>query len=411
MKRSLFLLFFFLMTQIFATAQNLSAKVLSPDAKLSKINFVGLKHTKEDVLYSELKDYIGKTPDDKLLSQIETDLQARNLFSEIKLEVVENNDEECELNIQLKEKITFIPLPFVMVSSSGFMAGGFLMNMNAFGAGDLIVGGGLFSKDTIFGMGMYVHQPKVDRPGYNLFTEVKKSTVKISDYDDNRVAELDCFSINPITRITFKLGKYNSINAGLGYKGRFYDDDYVDLYNRNQFSVLSSWNCGIQDWNGVFLSASSISFDADVSVDNKTRFVEKFSVSGLLQQPLLKDLRLNIAYGGGIIINGLITDYVGESTGAVTILNDGFVTDRIAGLTTGLEYAALKLNMGVFSVYGNYETVFAKDLDDSLVYSYGVTAGSKIYLSKLAIPAFSFGLNYNIPKAKFAYAISIGMSM
>ena len=384
-------------------------------SQISKITFSGLKRTKDSFLQESLKSYIGRPFNEKLQNELESDLQTMNLFSTIEINPSIQSDGSTELFINVKEKISFIPLPFAMYSSStGFKAGAFLMDMNTFGKKDMTIAGLMWSPKTIMSVGMFKHAPKIGAPGFMVAGNLSKATSIICDSNGDDVLEFDNFNAGISTSILFKLDRYNSLDAGVGYGGMFLNGDYDfcdDLYDRNKGRIFTSWKIEDNNWNGVFLSSTSFSADAAASFDNKARLVSQLTVAGKIQQPLIPKLRLNIDTGAGIVLNGLVTDGLSRGTGRVTILDDEFTTEKIAGLSSGLEFALLQLRkIGTFSIYGNYEAVFAQEIDDSLVFCQGFNVGSKVYLSGLAFPAMSIGLAYNATKNKFYFSGSFGMS-
>ena len=384
---------------------------------LTKISFNGLQRTKESFLQEELSSYIGRPLTAKTLNNIESDLQAMNLFSSINIKQNPAEAEQetpVELYITVTEKISFIPLPFAMYSSdSGFMAGGFIMDMNAGGRKNIFVTGLIWSPDNTMLMGTYSHQPKIGVPGFSLFASVSNQNIKIKNSDGDTLLRFKLGSANARGNALFRINRYNSANLGLGYSGFFPrdTDDFEDLYVRNRGIALAGWNIADKNWNGVFLSESSFNFDANISFDNKSHVTSELSSSIRMQQPVTKKLRVNVDAGAGIVLNGLITDNLGKSSGRVTILEDKFSTPKIAGLSSGLEYAFLQTGrIGTFSVYGNYEFVFAQEFDDSLLFCHGFNTGMKVYLKELAFPALSVGLAYNATKNKFSFAGSFGVS-
>lgn len=439
-RKALFSIFFIMMMSSAAHSQTLSStnaqafpeggkagaaseSPLQSSPSILSIKFIGTKRTKDSYLQKTVKNFIGAPATEETLHKLETVLQTQNLFSAIKFELSENAEAEAaggsenaskgvQVKVLVKEKISFLPLPFVSGSSDGFSAGLFIMNMNAFGQKDMITVGGIGGSSRIFGMGTYVHPAKVGEPGAMVFASGNKSSSKKTNADGDKILEYDSFGINTSGRLLLKLDRFNSLSFGLGYKGFFLDGDYDfgdRLYTRNLGNFTGGWSISAQDWNGVFLSASSLSLSSDTSADNKGRVVEVISAKAVLQQPISQNLRFNSVLGGAATFNGLITDFSGEDAAGVTILDNNFDSERLAGLSTGLEYALFKLKMGIISVYGNYEAVFAQDYDDTLDFSQGFSAGGKLYLSQLAMPALSFGLNYNATKKVMGFAFSLGM--
>ena len=96
---------------------------------------------------------------------------------------------------------------------------------------------------------------------------------------------------------------------------------------------------------------------------------------------------------------------------SVSLFPTEFSSDSMAGLSLGLEYAALKTKIGLFSVYAVYQTARAKDFDRTWVFNQGAGGGMKMYLSKVAFPACSVEVIYNITEKEFRTGFSIGMSM
>ncbi|MCR5252677.1 MAG: hypothetical protein K6C98_03060 [Treponema sp.] len=413
MKRLCILLSVLILLSSAVHSQNQNSSA-NTEPLLSKFSFSGLKRTKESFLQQEFSSYIGKPLTSKVLAKFESDLQALNIFSSIKFTMLPEAEDSAELLIIVTEKVSFIPLPFAMYSSStGFMMGGFIMDMNAGGQKDMFVTGLIWAPDKIMAMGTYAHPPKTGVPGFSVFGSVSKQESKLRNADGEDLLKFESFNANAIGNILFKLNRYNSASTGLGYSGFFPSDTdfHSDIYLRNRALTNASWNISDKNWNGVFLSETSFGLRGQLSIDNKSHVVTEFAASAKIQQPVVQKLRLNIEAGGGIVIEPLITDGLGNGNARVAILDDGFSSDRIAGLSSGFEYAFLQTKkIGTFSVYGDYQFVFARDFDDSLVFCQGFNSGMKVYMKGLAFPAVSMGLAYNATKNKFYFSGSFGVS-
>lgn len=214
-----FLLFFlgsFFLSEIFLFSE-----------PVSSIKFNGLKKTKESYMQNLLKDFIGKDSGEVNFNEIETILQAEGLFSEISMDfendenfpVAEQNENPgVTLNVNLKEKITFLPLPFASYSSDGFMGGFMLMNMNAFGRKNNLITGGVFSKNMQMGLLMF-SKPAGDikHPGFGTFTNFSHKENEITDFDDNTLFKFDSINFRERLNFTEKLNKYFSLEVGTEY--------------------------------------------------------------------------------------------------------------------------------------------------------------------------------------------------
>ena len=382
---------------------------------ISKIIFKGLKRTKESFMEDSFKSYIGKRYNSKTKNNLESDLQAMNLFSSMEFSSSFAEGGSVELTVSVKEKIAFIPLPFAMYSSSsGFMAGAFIMDMNAGGKKDMFVTGLMWAFDRQMLVGMYRNSPRIGTPGYLLSASLAKQKLGINDSDGNEFFKVENFYASAIAKILFKPDRFNSFGAGLGYSGFFPRDDenlYYDIYARNAGLASLDWSISENNWNGTFLSETAFAASASFLLDNKLRPVTNLALAARVQQPLVQKLRLNIEGGAAMVLNGLVIDGLRKSSARVTIMNDKFVTEKIAGSSTGLEYAFLQTKkIGTFSIYGNYEFLFAEDIDQSLLFCQGFNTGMKVYLKGLAFPALSMGLAYNATKNIFYFSGSFGVS-
>ncbi len=365
-------------------------------------------------MQDSFKSYIGMPYNSKTRNNLESDLQAMNLFSSIEFSPSFIEVDSVELNVIVKEKITFIPLPFAMYSSSsGFMLGGFVMDMNAGGQKDNFVTGLIWSPDNTMLLGLYSHAPKIGTPGFSVFASTGKRDSYIKNSDGDEILKIENFHASLGASLLLKLNRYNNLDLGLTYNGFFpYDTDiHPDAYRRNKFGLNSGWKISDQNWNGVFLSETSFGLGGRINIDTNAHLSEALSASIKLQQPIFPKLRLNILSGAAIVFNGLITDYLQKGSGAVTILHDNFSTPKIAGASSGLEFALFQHEkIGTISIYGNYEFVFAQEFDDSLLFCQGLNVGSKVYFSGLAFPAISMGLAYNATKNKYYFSGSFGVS-
>ena len=117
-----------------AEAGDDSKTELNQNLIVSKINFIGLKRTKDSHVQSKVSKYKGKPLSEIDMHKFETDIQLIGLFDDIHYSTEQISDTEAQINVSVKEKITFIPMPFAMYSTStGFMAGGVVLDSNLFG--------------------------------------------------------------------------------------------------------------------------------------------------------------------------------------------------------------------------------------------------------------------------------------
>ena len=186
--------------------QESSSPEMQADQNLTvtNISFVGLKKTRNSYIQTTVKKFINEPLTDENLHDLETALQLEGLFDDIQISIAQTSNTEAEITVSVKEKITFIPLPFAMYSSStGFKAGAFLMDMNTFGKKDMTIAGLMWSPKTIMSVGMFKHAPKIGAPGFMVAGNLSKATSIICDSNGDDVLEFDNFNAGISSSILF----------------------------------------------------------------------------------------------------------------------------------------------------------------------------------------------------------------
>ena len=403
---------------------------------VSKINFNGLKKTKDSYLQPKYKKYIGKTKAEIDLHDLETELQGEGIFETISIQFSDSNSaNETSLEIDVTEKITFIPLPFMMYSSSGIIAGAMVMDTNAFGVKDTLMLGGFYASTSITGMGMFAI-PAIERvhPGMQIFTSVSKNYPKVKDIHDEKVLEFDNFAIDSTMSVFNKLGRFNTL--GLAFAFKYLKNDSEDSFDSIGSATIASagltYSISMSDWNGFFMSTHSMNITSMFSKyfgtedeSELTSVSQTHSLSCSVQQPVFSPKVRFCAGLSGAFTKALdgksahIAEAKKRASAGVTILSGDFKTDAIFGGTLGFEAALLTFKFGLISAFANYEFVWADDFSEKISFSnfrdlhfcQGPSAGMRLYLSKIALPALSMAISYNASERYWQYAFSVGMSI
>ncbi len=406
---------------LFFCAFCLSGKFLFSEP-VSSIKFRGLKKTKESYMQNLLKDFVGKDSEELDFNEIETILQAEGLFSEISLnlenignsgeleESGQNENSGVILNVNLKEKITFLPLPFASYSSDGFMGGFMLMNMNAFGRKNNLIAGGVFSKNMQMGLLMF-SKPAGDikHPGFGTFTNFSHKENEITDFDDNNLLKFDSINFRERFNFTEKMNKYFSLSAGAEYfYGHFYKDDMDDYH---QWTVSSALNFQNVSWNGWYLIGNGASFEYSAGYSTDWKIIEGISFRANYQIPVAKRNRLIFNAAGTIESGKNVMLQADRGDAGCSIMNSNFKTERIASAMISMEEALFRHKIATVTFYETYEGAIAEDSDGNFVYCHGPGAGLKLYMKQIAFPAMNMGFSYNVNQNFFKFVISVGMSM
>ena len=391
-KKILFfaLLFFFAAVgNVFSQEEGVLAEDnVQQNLLISTFNIEGLKRTKRHYMDKLLSGFLQKPASDETLKAIETKLQAENLFDQIKVSAKKLDDERAEIDISFKEKWSVLPLPIGYYTGDSFAAGLFLI-------------AGVFQKPPV----------RKGEIGFAFAGNVSKNKREFANSRNYKVFEYESFYAGGRGKILLKPSDLTQASFGVGYSF-FNPIDSPQVQRRNQWSVDASWGISTTSWNGFFLNVNSFNVGGELLFSDVSEqvFAQTVSVSGEVQRALFDRLRLVTGARGFFSNNLLKTNYVGRGNSAVTLLPTYFMTDQICGLFTGFEAAVVKAKFGVLSIYGLYEVAVARELNNSIYACSGPEMGLRVYLAKLAFPAFSMGASYNINENRFQYSFSGGAS-
>lgn len=381
-------------------------------SKVSEVRFEGLKKTKESYVQKLLEKYAGMEEENVDIKEIETLLQAQGLFSEINVSLSSEGDEtpHTVIVVKVKEKITFLPLPFASYSSDGFMGGFMLMNMNAFGKKYTLVGGGVFSPSVQTGM-LAFSKPAVDirHPGLSFYTSLSRKNLKFLDFAGNTVMDNKYFTAAADLSVSEKLLPFFTCSIGSHFDMAdvLETDDYPALY---QWAGTMSFSLQNVDWNGWYLISQSANLRGELGWSSDEKLIGGCSFKGELQIPFVPRIRGILSGSGAFTYNKNEVFWLSKSSGGSSILDSKFRTDFIAGTSFTVETALLKRKFGTVSLYGSYEYVIAHDFDDTFKSASGPGFGGKLYLQQVAFPAVVMGAAYNINRNKWQYVISVGVN-
>ena len=384
---------------------------------VSDIRIVGLKKTRNSHMQALLKKYRDIPADELDLHAVETTLQQIGLFEQSEVATEAGDDGSTVLVITVKEKLSFIPLPFAASSNGSFMGGGFVMDTNAFGVQDMVMVGGFFSKTLMMGMANF-SKPSLalTKPGFSFGGSASKNTATFCNLDEDEILQYDFAGFNLHAAVSDRLTEHSQASIGIAYgqssieAGDGYEDADVESYKA--FSVSSSWGMSVADWNGYFLSTNSLSVSGVLRFYTDGTTAPSAAARLSVEQPLLTPrLRFVAHTSGALWHNEHISQLGGGSSVGVAILPDEFHSAKLAGASGGFEFAFAKTRLAMFSLYASYQAAYAEDSDDTMRLTHGVTGGTRMYLSKIAFPALAFGVAYNVPLHLFKYSFAFGVSM
>ncbi|MCR5723683.1 MAG: hypothetical protein K6G80_01200 [Treponema sp.] len=414
-------MFFFRKTPLLFAALILLAGHLFAFAEetISDIKIDGLRKTRDSYLQARLEKYIGIPAEELDMRAIETMLQAEGIFESVQTEIVRAEDGRCTLHITVKEKISFIPLPFAASSNGNAMGGIFILDTNAFGVKDLFVFGGILSNESKMAMANF-SKPSLGllKPGYSFGGSFAKAEATFLTLDEDDVLAYDSVGFSVHGSVSDRLTEHSQLSLGAAYNQYTASDEVTyctNSYKSESYRAVyaaASWGMAVHDWNGWFLLEQKLSLESGLRFFTDRSIASTFSGQLCLERSLFTPrLRGMLQTSGTYRRNEHVSQLGRGSSVNVVILPDNFYSAKLFGTGASLEYAFAKARIALFSVYAGYQSAYSEDTDGAMRFTHGVTGGMKMYLTKIAFPAFAFGLAYNVPLSMLKYSVAFGISM
>jgi hypothetical protein len=383
---------------------------------------LGLERTKLSVVEPHYRAYAGKPYADFSAEALVQSLRKLGIFNSgidvFPREVSGSERELVDVVIVLEEKWTLLPFPFAGATSSGNTYGGVgLLETNFLGYNKKIYAMGLLSSRGQQGMFGYID------PG-----------LLGSDFG---------FSLNAGGSINER-----ELVTERGDVWQNYETTDMGLSGGFSWKASDGFTAGVragvlersvsEDFESNFLSPDSARFAqgglsfqyADLYYDSvleygltfRAQYEYGFSLTAdhgsysqyeaiLRRQIELLDGHRLVFSASGFYAPGaplVMEKEVGGRT--IKTLPDGFIADAAASGQALAEFILVTASWGALTAQAGYEAaVFSRD-DSSPSYSHGPGAGLRVYLSKIALPAFGVDVYYNVKTGEAYSAMYMGFS-
>ena len=385
---------------------------------VSRIKVTGLKKTRQSYMQSVLGKYRGIPAAELDLNDVEITLREQGLFSDINVNCGLDESGYCTLFVTVTEKISFLPVPFAMYASgTGFMGGLVVMDTNAFGVKDTYLVGGVFSSSRQMAI-MAFSKPSLalTKPGFSVSGSFAHRGNKVHDGSDSLALAYRTIGGGAEISLTDKLTEHINASVGLryDYTNISLDDDFSayqdDLKTYHAFSVNTAWGARFPQLNEWFLSTKSVRVAARATFFDSGTWAQSADVQVSVQQNLpVRRLRM-VAQGAGHYSHSApVSLWASQNAVGTTIMPDKFVSQKMLGANAGLEFAVAKTKFATFSVYGLYEQFFGEDFDGSQILNLGYSAGAKMYLAKISLPAVAVGFSHNVSQNDLKFSVAVGI--
>jgi hypothetical protein len=387
--------------------------------RIRAFEVVGLTRTKLSVIEPYYMPFIGSLYAGFSADRLIQDLRKLEIFnSEIQVFPRELENGDVNVVIVLEEKWTLLSIPFASATSSGTLYGGIaLFETNFLGYNKKIYAIGVLSTRGWRGIFGYT-DPSLFGSDFEYFG-IFSGGVNERSFVDERENEWQNFettNINARSGIAWNVTETVKLGAGAGFLSSDVNKDFKSAFPAPASARMA-------------LGALSFQYE-DLYYDNV--LVYGLALRAQYEQyfPLSADSLSYCQYEGslnyqvqvfgehragfsamGMYIPGaplIMEQDVGERI--LKTLPGDFVADSAAAARVSFEYLISSFSWGALTAQAVYEAgVFSLD-DGSPSYSHGPGGGLRVYLAKIAVPAFGLDIYYNVRTGKSNASMYMGLS-
>ncbi len=369
------------------------AFTLEEDKVIGNITISGLKRTRESVIYNILEVEEGDC-----FSLFHEEVFTQEILKTgilIPGEITYREYKDyIDINIEIKEKWTFIPIPIVSLSEENQFYGLVLLEQNFLGLRKLLFVQSGYSTLVGFSGGIIYRDMDI-LPG-DLY--LLAGGFLSNDSDDSYLHSSGFFGVGKeFTKLKLQSQfKYDHFLFDNSRQNQFISNPFNFTYNDlfytstiqtgTKFSLTLTPGWDIEGYVMFFKLNSSISYSKEI--------FKNLYLSGRLSSQFLDSPTLLEGYWGG-------SD---NSRTLVPVLSDQYT-----GASVLFEYVFLDFGSAVISSMIQYELGgYQHDSDNWNVYT-GPGAGLRLYLKKIAMPAIGFDVAYSTINNDFLFTLTMGM--
>lgn len=373
----------------------INAFSLEEDKVIGSITISGLKRTRESVIHKILEVEEG----DNFSSFDEEAFRQGILKTKILRpgKITYNEQDDCiDINIEIMEKWTLLPLPMVSLSRENQFYGLVIMEQNFLGLRKVLVVRAGYS--TLGGpTGGIMYRDMDILPG-DLYLLTDGSFINNSDESYINASgslgigkEFNKLKLQSLFKYDYFLFDSSEQNQ---FISNLFNIAYNDLYYTSTIQTGTSLSLTLAP--GWDFEESTMFFNLNSSINyNKEIFRNLYLAGRLSSQHFNSPTPLERYWGGS-----------DNSRTLIPVLCDQYI-----GGSAMLEYAFLNFKWGAVSSMLQYELGgYQHNSDDWNIYT-GPGAGLRLYLKKIAVPAVGLDLAYNTLNNEFRFSLTMGMGM
>jgi hypothetical protein len=417
MKR-VFMFFVFLAACVVIVTGISSQERSGSENHITTVSVSGLKRTKPYIIENPLQKFIGRDAESIDTNEVFALVKSTGVLEPLSIEIVDNQEEGGKtLVVTVQDKWSIFPIPIVGVSSSGWSAGGVLIDANAFGVKDTMMAMGLFGGGDITTSVMYINSPdSIGKFGWNVMGFFSLQENENTDQTGKQVLQrYNSMSIHPLFGLSYLMSEHIVPSLSLSYQYVTLRDteNPINAPENGVQGITLSPSIGIRNnstWDGYFLNEKQVSLKYDYTFVIGGDDVHSVSLTAAFNHSIIPGFRFT-AKSGIVFATPSASPFFASSpmSAAVNILPTDYYAANFAGISLGLEKYLFNFSQGTLSLSATYQAVYSHGDLLAHQFDHGPAAMVSMYFSKLALPAIGLGGAYNVSKNTWQYAFNAGM--
>jgi hypothetical protein len=409
---------FFLAVFVFLSSGLFSRESMEDGNRVSAVSVAGLKRTRPHVIEKPLRKFIGRDAGSVDTNEVFAIVKGTGILEPLSVEILDNQEGSGKtLAITVKEKWSVFPVPFGGVNSSGWSAGGVLMDANAFGLRDQLMVMGIFGAGDLTASLMYFDSP--DGPGefgWNAMGWFSLQENKTTDQaGEKTLRRYNSMSIKPVLGLLYSPGEHSTAGVSVAYRYVAPRDteDPVNAPEEGTRGITLSPNIGVRynSWDGYFLNENSASLKYEYTFVIDGDDIHSVSLNAAFSCSIIPGFRL-MAKSGAVFAAPSASPFfeTAPMNGLANIFSARYSAVNIAGVSLGLEKYLFKFKAGTVSMSAEYQAVYSHSGLLPHQFDHGASAMLRLYFAGLALPGMGLGGAYNADKNVWHFAFSFGMT-
>jgi hypothetical protein len=326
-------------------------------------------------------------------------------------------DGDYTLAVSVREKWTIIPVPIFAASSDGITFGAAVIDANALGLNHkLFLLGLAIPNGWLSGLAYSTGSESSHKIGLSASVFYSRQERKLSDPEDRDLRLFSADDLSVEAGIGIPLAGPLRLSAGLGFRD-------LSVYNSalnpippqaesgRYLNLKTGLSARSSRWDGVFLSENTATLRYTYHSALLGQTYQDAALGFQTQVAPLPGLRFALR---GTQLYAVDVPLAMESPTAetgISILPSNYRAATVSAGALNAEGRLFSLRWGVISALLGYQGALTQGLLTDPRWDQGPTAGLRLYVARLAIPAVDMGAAYNLSTGLFRATFGVGMRM